>query len=270
VVGPLFQTPNALSSPARAGAEPALTYTRPVPGMPEGDLRPIPRSPLYEQVIERLRAFIDATDLQPGDRLMSERELAERLGVSRTSVRQALTALRARGTVEIRHGDGVYLLRSPGDLVPSLAAEIAESEVDHGTIWEVREGLEVEAARLAATRREEDDLLAMRAALEAMAASVREGGDGIAGDRAFHAAVATASHNPLLRELVAQLAEAIDRTSAASLTVAGRPPISLEAHRRILDAVEAGDGEEAAERMRDHIRTSAVLASVPSPSHASS
>lgn len=230
--------------------------------MADGDLRPIPRSPLYERVIDRLRAFIDSADLQPGDRLMSERELAERLGVSRTSVRQALTALRAQGMVEIRHGDGVYLLRSPGDLIPNLAAEIAGSEVDHAMIWEVREGIEVEAARVAAARRREDDLVAMRAALAAMADSVREGGDGIAGDRAFHAAVATASHNPLLRELVAQLSEAIDRTSAASLTVAGRPPISLEAHHRILAAVEAGDGEEAAERMRDHVRTSAALANV--------
>ena len=235
--------------------------------MPDDDLRPIPRSPLYQQVIGRLRGFIDAAELQPGDRLMSERDLAERLGVSRTSVRQALTALSAQGMVEVRHGDGVYLLRSPGDLIPNFAAEIAESEVDHAMIWEVREGIEVEAARLAASRREDGDLVAMRAALEAMADSVGEGGDGVAGDRAFHAAVATASHNPLLRELVAQLAEAIDRTSAASLAVAGRPPISLEAHRRILDAVEAGDGDEAAERMRDHVRASAALAAVPSSSH---
>ena len=109
----------------------------------DASLEPIRRSPLYEQVAERLRGFIDAQRLQPGDRLMSERELAVQLGVSRTSVRQALTALKVMGLVEIRHGDGVYLLRSPRDLVPSLATEIVDSEVDHPMIWEVREGIEV-------------------------------------------------------------------------------------------------------------------------------
>lgn len=216
-------------------------------------LQPIPRSPLYEQVAERLRAFVEAQRLQPGDRLMSERELAERLGVSRTSVRQALTALRVQGLVEIRHGDGVYLLRSPRDLVPSLACEIVSSEVDHPMIWEVREAIEVQAARLAARRRGADDVSALRAALDAMVASIAGGGDGIEGDRAFHQAIAKAACNPLLSQLTEQLADAIDRTSAASLTLAGRPPVSLDAHRAILRAIERGDEDDAAEQMRRHV-----------------
>src|ERR687887_1262919 len=85
--------------------------------MPDTGLEPITRSPLYEKVVERLREFIDVQNLQAGDKLMSERELAERLGVSRTSVRQALTALKVMGLVEIRHGDGVYLQRAPSDVV---------------------------------------------------------------------------------------------------------------------------------------------------------
>lgn len=224
--------------------------------MPDASLQPIPRSPLYEQVAERLREFIDAQQLKPGDRLMSERELAERLGVSRTSVRQALTALRVLGLVEIRHGEGVYLLRSPRDLIPSLAAEIAGSEVDHPMIWEVREAIEVQAARLAARRRGDADLDEMRAALDAMAGEIADGGDGIEGDRRFHRAIAEAAHNPLLRQLTEQLADVIDRTSAASLTLAGRPPISLDAHRAILAAVEQGDEGAAAEEMRRHVMTS--------------
>jgi len=222
----------------------------------DGDLRPIPRSPLYEQVAERLRAFIDAQQLQPGDRLMAERELAARLGVSRTSVRQALTALKVQGLVEIRHGDGVYLTRPPRDVIPTLASEIDGSELDHPMIWEVREGIEAQAARLAAGRRDDGDLAAMRAALDEMAASIAAGGDGIEGDRAFHLAVVEAARNPLLRELMGQLAELVDRTSEASLTHAGRPPVSLEGHRAILAAIEAGDGDDAAETMRAHVMTS--------------
>lgn len=226
--------------------------------VPDASLRPIPRSPLYEQVAQRLRAFIDAQRLKPGDRLMSERDLAERLGVSRTSVRQALTALKVMGLVEIRHGDGVYLLRTGGELIPSLAAEIAGSEVDHPMIWEVREGIEVQAARLAAARRGDADLAAMRTALVEMEASIAAGGDGIEGDRAFHRAVVAAAGNPLLRELTEQLADAIDRTSEASLTHVGRPPVSLGGHRAILRAIECGDEAAAAEQMRRHVMTSAA------------
>jgi len=224
--------------------------------VPDAGLQPIPRSPLYERVVERLREFIDAQRLEPGDRLMSERELAERLGVSRTSVRQALTALRVMGLVEVKHGDGVYLLRSPRDVIPSLASEIVDSEVDHPMIWEVREAIEMQAARLAARRRSDEDLRAMEGALERMEASIAEGDDGIDADRSFHRAIAAAAGNALLRQLLDQLAEVIDRTSAASLTLPGRPPVSLASHRAILSAIAAGDEAAAAEEMRQHVMTS--------------
>lgn len=224
--------------------------------MTDADLQPITRSPLYEQVVARLREFIDAQQLEPGDRLMSERELAERLGVSRTSVRQGLTALRVLGLVEIKHGDGVYLLRSPRDLIPSLATEIAGSEIDHPMIWEVREAIEVQAARLAARRRSAPDLRAMRKALDLMETAVAGGDDGIAEDRRFHHAIVEAAGNPLLRQMTEQLADVIDRTSEASLTLPGRPIISLERHRAILAAIEAQDEAAAAEEMRQHVMTS--------------
>lgn len=221
------------------------------------DLQPIPRTPLYEQVVDRLREFIDVQRLQPGDRLMSERELAQQLGVSRSSVRQALTALRVLGLIEIRHGDGVYLLRAPGDVIPSLALEVANAQVDHPMIWEVREGVETQAARLAARRRTKRDLARMRQALHAMAESVAAGGDGVVGDRHFHQAVWDAAHNEMLSQVVGQLREAIDRTSEASLTVPGRPPASLEAHEAILAAIEAQDEAAADAAMRAHVAGSA-------------
>lgn len=224
--------------------------------MPDSGLQPITRSPLYEQVVERLRDFIDARQLRPGDRLMSERELAEQLGVSRTSVRQGLTALRVLGLVEIKHGDGVYLLRSPRDVISSLASEIVGSEVDHPMIWEVREAIEVQAARLAARRRSDADLKTMHEALELMETAIAGDDDGILEDRSFHHAIVEAAGNPLLRQLTEQLADVIDRTSQASLTLAGRPRVSLESHRAILAAIEAQDEAAAAEEMRQHVMTS--------------
>jgi GntR family transcriptional regulator, transcriptional repressor for pyruvate dehydrogenase complex len=225
--------------------------------MARTELRPISRSPLYEQVAERLQEFIAGQNLQPGDRLLAERELAEQLGVSRTSVRQALTALRVMGLVDIRHGDGVYLQRPPSDLVSTFASAVAQAEVDHPMIWEVREGIEVQAARLAARRRMRKDLQAMKRALAAMATSIDEGGDGIEGDRRFHRAIVDAAHNELLKHLIGQISDVVDRASEASLTLPGRPPRSLEAHREILAAIEARDETAAAEAMRRHVMASA-------------
>ncbi len=225
--------------------------------MSSPELQPVSRTPLYELVVDRLREFIDVQQLEPGDRLMSERELAQQLGVSRSSVRQALTALKVVGLIEIRHGDGIYLLRSPGDVIPSLALEVANAQVDHPMIWEVREGVETQAARLAARRRTKRDLVRLRQALDAMAASVAAGGDGVVGDRHFHQAIWDAAHNEMLSQVVGQLREAIDRTSEASLTVPGRPPASLEAHEAIFAAIEGQDEAAADAAMRAHVAGSA-------------
>lgn len=225
--------------------------------MANSSLQRISRSPLYEQVAQRLREFIDGHNLKPGDRLMSERELAERLGVSRTSVRQALTALRVMGLVDIRHGDGVYLKKPPADLVSSLASEVANAEVDHPMIWEVREGIEVQAARLAACRRTDEDLHTMGGALVAMASSIEDGGDGVDGDRLFHRAIVDAAHNLLLKQLIEQIRDVVDRTSEVSLTLPGRAPRSLEAHREILAAIREQNEAQAADAMRRHIIVSA-------------
>jgi GntR family transcriptional repressor for pyruvate dehydrogenase complex len=231
--------------------------------MAEPTLEPIRRSPLYEEVAERLRAFIDVQKLKPGDKLLTERELAQRLGVSRTSVRQALTALRVHGLVDIRHGDGVYLLRSPEEVVPTLAHELLESHAQLPAIIEVREALETKTAPLAARRRSEQDLAAMHTALEAMAAALERGEDGAEADERFHGAIAKASRNPLLVNLMEQLAEPIDQSRRASLSRPGRGPRSLQAHKTILSAIERQDEDGAAQAMRDHLKVVADVAFIP-------
>ena len=96
----------------------------------------------------------------------------------------------------------------------------------------------------------------MHAALDLMETAVAGGDDGIQEDRRFHHAIVDAAGNPLLRQMTEQLADVIDRTSEASLTLAGRPPVSLEAHRAILAAIERQDEAAAAEGMRQHVMTS--------------
>lgn len=227
--------------------------------MPEQLLKPIKRSRLYEEVVERLKEFIDVQQLKPGDRLMSERELAERLGVSRTSVRQALTALRVLGLVDIRHGDGIYLTRPPDAVLPSLARELIESHEHLPAVVEVREAIESQTSRLAARRRTPTDLTEMRAALDEMACAIETGDDPANGDERFHWAITRASRNPILLQLWEQLAERIDQTRRASLARPGRPPHSLAAHELILEAIEAGNEERSSAMMREHLAVVADL-----------
>lgn len=221
------------------------------------ELTPIRRAPLYEEIASRLRALIDGERLLPGDRLPSERHLSQRLGVSRTSVRQALAALRAIGLVEVRQGDGAYLMRPPDEVVPTLAIEMLHVESDHPMVWEAREALEVHAARLAASRRTTHDLMDMHRAVEDMAAAIAAGDEGTEADAALHRAIVLGAHNPLLARLFESLYEAVERTSAASLSIPGRPPQSLEAHRAIVEAIADRDPERAASEMTSHIRRSA-------------
>jgi GntR family transcriptional repressor for pyruvate dehydrogenase complex len=216
-------------------------------------LRPVRRNRLYEEVVERLRELIDVQGLRPGDRLMSERELAERLGVSRTSVRQALTALEVTGLVDVRHGGGVFLARALDDVLPSLATELASSYEQLPAVIEVREAIETQTARLAARRRTADDLRAMHAAIEAMELTIDSAGDPADSDADFHTAIVKAARNQLLTHLWADLSEPIDQTRRASLARPGRPPKSLAAHRLIFAAIEAGDEDAAAKRMREHL-----------------
>jgi GntR family transcriptional repressor for pyruvate dehydrogenase complex len=216
-------------------------------------LRPVRRSRLYEEVVERLRELIDVQGLRPGDRLMSERDLTERLGVSRTSVRQALTALEVTGLVHIRHGGGVFLARPPADVLPSLADALASSYEQLPAVIEVREAIETQTARLAARRRTDDDLRAMHAALDAMESAIESAADPADADADFHTAIVHAARNQLLARLWDDLSGPIDETRRASLARPGRPPLSLAAHRLILAGIEAGDEDAAAQRMREHL-----------------
>lgn len=221
------------------------------PGKPGPALRPVERYRLYEQLVRRLLDHIEEAELVPGQQLPSERELAARLGVSRTSVRQALVALEVQGIVGRRHGGGTFLVSSDRQDTVAVLRKRRQRLPD---VLEAREALEVKIAELAATRRTDDDLAAITTALDTMAADIEAGGYGVAGDAQFHAAVAAAAHNQLLVDIMAQLSDRITETRIESLTQPGRPHRSLAGHRRIADAIAAGDGRKAASAMRAHVR----------------
>ena len=215
-------------------------------------LRPLERTRLYEDLGERLGQLVRESSMAPGDRFPPERELAHQLRVSRTSIRQAMVVLQAQGFVDVRHGEGIFLrrMRGFGESLPKLL----ERRRRLPEVLEAREALEVKLAELAAARRTKEDLSAMQAALRTMEKEIRAQGLGTEGDAAFHHAIASAARNKVLLHLIDAMADAIQETRVESLSEPGRPPRSLEAHRRILNAIEAGTGPKAAEAMRKHLR----------------
>lgn len=230
-------------------------------------LRPLERSRLYEDVGERLGEFVRESQMTPGDQFPPERELAHQLQVSRTSVRQSFVVLQALGFVDVRHGEGVFLRRTRG--FGESLKKLLERRRRLPDVLEAREALEVKLAELAAAHRGDRDLEAMKAALTQMQAEIDAGGLGIEGDAAFHHAIALAARNEILLHMIDAMAEVIQESRVESLSEPGRPPRSLEAHRRILAAIEGQSRELAAEAMRLHLRVVAdvsLLRWQPEPS----
>jgi GntR family transcriptional repressor for pyruvate dehydrogenase complex len=219
---------------------------------PTTALRPLERSRLYEDVGERLAEFVAESGMVPGDQFPTERDLAHRLHVSRTSVRQSFVVLQALGFVDVRHGEGMFLRRTRG--FGDSLTKLLERRRRLPDVLEAREALEVKLAELAGAHRSDRDLTAMKAALAQMGQEIKAGGLGTEGDAAFHHAIALAARNEILLHLIDAMAEVIQESRVESLSEPGRPPLSLEAHGRILAAIESRNTQLAAEEMRLHLR----------------
>jgi GntR family transcriptional repressor for pyruvate dehydrogenase complex len=221
-------------------------------------LRPVERSRLYEDVGARLSELVLESRMVAGDRFPPERDLSAMLQVSRTSVRQAFVVLQALGFVDVRHGEGVFLRRTRG--FGDSFTKLLERRHRLPEVLEAREALEVKLAELAATRRTADDVISMASALDEMKTEIAGGGLGTGGDAAFHHAVAMAARNDVLLHLIDAMAEVIQETRLESLSEPGRPPRSLEAHGRILAAIQSRNPGLAADEMRQHLRVVADVA----------
>jgi GntR family transcriptional repressor for pyruvate dehydrogenase complex len=220
-------------------------------------LSPVARKPLYERLVEHLRAYVVEAGLSAGDRLPSERELSERLGVSRASVRQAIVALEVQGILEVKHGEGTFLRAARVDTLP--IAKLADLKRRLPDILDAREAIEVKLAELAAERRTESDIEAIDAALEVMQREIEDGTTGERGDHDFHQSVVRAAHSELLAQMYALILKDIELSSHETVDQIGTPARLLEQDRRIADAIRAGEGPAAASAMRNHLKTTAHL-----------
>jgi GntR family transcriptional repressor for pyruvate dehydrogenase complex len=222
---------------------------------------PLHRNKLYEQVADRIQGLIVAESLCPGHKLPSERELAERLKVSRTVVREAIRALSVRGLVRVKPGCGTYVQElTPKDAAAPLELflKLRRASDSFDDLHEVRRMIEVEVAGLAAERATEEDHQAMEAAIEGMVACRKATHDDldryVQCDLAFHAALAAATGNDLFTVLLSPISGVLLEAIRLSSQVPGAVNDGIAHHRNILKWVRRGDVEKARQAMRDHIR----------------
>src|SRR5438874_4065829 len=176
---------------------------------------------LTERLVQALEARIAAGELRPGEQLPTEKQLCEGFAVSRAVVREAIARLQSDGYVETRQGAGVFLTARPGLRSFKLPDEGEPGPAELQHILGLRLAVEVHAADLAAVRRTEVDLAAMRRELGALAEAVRAGTDASDADDRFHAAIAAATHNPYLRRLVEFLRYQFFKTRRPTWSPAG-------------------------------------------------
>lgn len=228
-----------------------MTPQRLIPKLLPEPLGRVSRPRLYEQLVEQLLGYIESAQLGPGDLLPSERDLAERLGVSRPTLVQALVALEVLGVIDVRHGTGAVLVYRPSIATVIKGLQAHQNRLPE--IVEARSTLEIKLASLAALRRTDADLAAIDAALAAMADEIADGQKGAHGDELFHQAVTEAAHSAVLGQLMTFIAEMILETRLESLGQPGRPEQSLASHRAIAAAIRSQDADAAAAKMLAHI-----------------
>lgn len=209
---------------------------------------------LYEIIIKRIKDMILEGKLKVGDKLPSERELAEMFQVSRVPVREALKIMEFMEVIQYIPGDGVYLKHIDiKELLSKIDFMIETSSDIISDLFEARQAVELKAVELAALRRNEVDLRTMDNILHEMEADIARGGDGIQAATQFHTAISKASKNKVISRINDLLITLTEMSRENSLKKHGQAPMALVFHRQILDKIREQDVEAAQRLMQEHL-----------------
>jgi len=217
-------------------------------------IRPVVKPRLHDQISEQINKLIAEGFLKAGDRLPSERELAERFKVSRNSVRDALRTLEAKGLVEIRQGDGTYIRETnAAELYQAMIDILAMKKETIREIMQVRKILEPGVAYYAAQNATPDELKALEEILEKQEAKAAIDDPGVEEDSRFHYLIAQMTGNGFLVSLLQLINESIRDTRDIVLRYPDTRSATRVGHRRILDALASGNPDRARAAMLAHI-----------------
>lgn len=245
-------------------ANPVLArYLSDVPAFPDdrsaeitAALGALPSGTPVSEVARRLMDLFTGGDLEPGTRLPPERQLAATLGVGRSAVREALAALEILGIVDVRPGSGTYLRGTASELLPeTLRWGLLIGTKHTAELLELRSGLEIYVARLAAGRAAAVDTRALADSLERME---RADGDLKAfalADLDFHNALAAAARNDTLVDLLNVVRSLLQVYADRAVHDADEAEAAVAEHGAIFRAIELGDEDAAASAMAAHMAT---------------
>lgn len=212
---------------------------------------------VFEEIFQFFKGQLASGELKPSDRLLSERELSQRLGVSRASLREAMRAMALLGVIEIRPGQGTFV-RSPdlSVLQDFFGVVLAMQPTVYDHVLEARIAIECHAVRLASLRAEAEDIRRLQAALRHVLDTVGDLETGAEADFKFHEAILRASHNEVLvfiHDAIGTLLRRshVDRRAAVIGQTDYIARVS-QAHRRIVEAIVKRDPDRAEAEMREH------------------
>ncbi|MFK7933531.1 MAG: FadR/GntR family transcriptional regulator [Saprospiraceae bacterium] len=209
-----------------------------------------------DKIIRQIRELIITKQLNPGDKLPPERRLAERLGVGRSNVRDAIKKLEFYGILKTVPQSGTIVAGIGITALEGLISDVLKIEnTDFASLVETRVLLEAEAAKLAAERRTDDNIVAIEQALVAHRKRVKAGEPAVEEDLMFHMKIAEASKNTVLKSLMLIITpDIIKNFIQLDICKDRRPDEALEDHKQILQHIISGDGEKAAAVMMTHLK----------------
>jgi len=216
------------------------------------DFEVIRKNKVYEEVAKQIERLI-VKKLKPGDKLPSERELAEMLQVSRSSIRDAIRGLELVGLVEPRQGAGTIVREPSQSSLNPFGNALERRQELVGELLDFRKMLEPPLAARAAAHATPEEISEMEEILQRQEEKQERGEAAIAEDAEFHYSVALASGNSVVLKVLDILMDLLRDTRERSLQVEGRAQKSLAGHRRILAAIKRHDAESAKSAMRRHI-----------------
>ena len=214
------------------------------------------RDRLYTQVADQIEQLIADESLRPGDKLPGERELADRIGISRTVVREAIRVLGDRGLIAVKTGCGTYVQEPSGKAAAASIERylrLRQTSEPFAQIHEVRSMIEIETAGLAAERATDDDIARLQSTIEGMAGNKEDLDEYIRQDQAFHEGLAEATHNGLFNVLLSPISDLVHQVIVVSVQAPGALSAGINHHRTILEQVQRHDPQAARQAMREHL-----------------
>lgn len=205
-------------------------------------------------IIKQLKYLITSGQLKPGDRLPAERLLAERFGVGRGYVREAILKLEFYGLLKTSPQSGTYVAGFGLKILDSIFTDIINfNKEDFASLIEGRYYLEVNAAKLAAERRTQSDIDKMREALEEYDAKIRNNQSAVEEDMLFHIRIAESTKNTVIESMILILIPDLIKTIVEKNICKNDKDKRIAEHHRLLDAIIRNDIQEAGGAMSDHL-----------------